>query len=627
MTWKCLSCGKLYSEQENTGGLSAGKAAIGAVVAGPAGAIVGAAMGKKTRNDCCPYCGSTIREDAMLANAKAAANLVSGPNHVVPKYEKTSDSKAETAQSQQMPVQGPSGLYTAESATKRAFQFLEDGEYDRANKYAEAALDVDPEYGDAYVVKLLCEFEISSIDELGKSGRLHGNINAIRDHKLYKRALRYCDPEESAQLNNQLALREEAESDYSNQVKAIHQLNGNTPEGWSLFDVAFMQFSKFQACAILTPNGELLDRRGKKFEIDSQGHYVAIVNQGSEVFLLKDDGTVECIRLCQRDDIDLMFLKVDDSPCAKWRNIVSLGFLGLIYRSGGLLIGITATGNINYFSKTLDSEQLERVRSSIALLSDREIKPIAIRKIIGGWALISTDKGLCALNLLGGELEMVDERIALNEDRILCALHMLHGECEMIDENKPKQSVVSYYIETDDYEYWWYLDDNGTLIRAEIENKHIVNNESSGWTSVVKCFGVPSNSIQRKFVEDYIRSNKSKPLYGIRADGTIEYLSDKLYFDKANMLEGLTVFESIEELEHRVKELTELRIKLVKKARENEAEEKKKAEAARKRAKKKANKEKLIAERKASGLCQHCGGIFKGIFKKTCKECGKPKDY
>ena len=27
------------------------------------------------------------------------------------------------------------------------------------------------------------------------------------------------------------------------------------------------------------------------------------------------------------------------------------------------------------------------------------------------------------------------------------------------------------------------------------------------------------------------------------------------------------------------------------------------------------------------GRCQHCGGVFSGIFKHVCKECGTPKDY
>ncbi len=34
-----------------------------------------------------------------------------------------------------------------------------------------------------------------------------------------------------------------------------------------------------------------------------------------------------------------------------------------------------------------------------------------------------------------------------------------------------------------------------------------------------------------------------------------------------------------------------------------------------------------ISRRKSNGLCQHCGGSFKGIFNKVCSKCGKPKDY
>lgn len=59
-TYMCKKCGKLFKEKVNVGGLSAGKAAAGAILAGPAGAIVGAAMGKTQRNHCCPYCGSYL---------------------------------------------------------------------------------------------------------------------------------------------------------------------------------------------------------------------------------------------------------------------------------------------------------------------------------------------------------------------------------------------------------------------------------------------------------------------------------------------------------------------------------------------------------------------------------------
>lgn len=57
-SYSCRNCGRFFKEKDNVGGLSAGKAAIGTIIAGPAGAIVGAAMGKTKKNNCCPYCGS-----------------------------------------------------------------------------------------------------------------------------------------------------------------------------------------------------------------------------------------------------------------------------------------------------------------------------------------------------------------------------------------------------------------------------------------------------------------------------------------------------------------------------------------------------------------------------------------
>lgn len=36
---------------------------------------------------------------------------------------------------------------------------------------------------------------------------------------------------------------------------------------------------------------------------------------------------------------------------------------------------------------------------------------------------------------------------------------------------------------------------------------------------------------------------------------------------------------------------------------------------------------KQMAARRQQNLCQHCGGKFKGLFKKACKDCGKAKDY
>jgi hypothetical protein len=40
-----------------------------------------------------------------------------------------------------------------------------------------------------------------------------------------------------------------------------------------------------------------------------------------------------------------------------------------------------------------------------------------------------------------------------------------------------------------------------------------------------------------------------------------------------------------------------------------------------------SNHESIAKRRQSLGVCQHCGGNFKGLFRKKCSSCGKLKDY
>ena len=46
-----------------------------------------------------------------------------------------------------------------------------------------------------------------------------------------------------------------------------------------------------------------------------------------------------------------------------------------------------------------------------------------------------------------------------------------------------------------------------------------------------------------------------------------------------------------------------------------------------KRLKEQAEKRIRMETHRISGRCQHCGGEFKGLFVKTCTNCGKKRDY
>ena len=74
-----------------------------------------------------------------------------------------------------------------QASLKRAFLFLEDEEWETANEYFESILDVDPEYAEAYLGKLMIKNKISQKDDLANQ-----EYSFFQD-KLYQRALRFAD--------------------------------------------------------------------------------------------------------------------------------------------------------------------------------------------------------------------------------------------------------------------------------------------------------------------------------------------------------------------------------------------------------------------------------------------------
>lgn len=83
-----------------------------------------------------------------------------------------------------------------EPLLKRAFMFLEDGEWDSANEYAEKVLDLDPECAKAYVVKLLADRKLNTQAELHFSKSKNADklfTTPIENNPNYKKALRFAD--------------------------------------------------------------------------------------------------------------------------------------------------------------------------------------------------------------------------------------------------------------------------------------------------------------------------------------------------------------------------------------------------------------------------------------------------
>ena len=95
---------------------------------------------------------------------------------------------------------------------RRAFMFLEDGEWQSANEYCEKVLDVEPENAEAYLGKLMAELKVNKRDALKDQPEPFDNRNN------YKKAYRFGDNALKTKLKdditfirerNELARREE----------------------------------------------------------------------------------------------------------------------------------------------------------------------------------------------------------------------------------------------------------------------------------------------------------------------------------------------------------------------------------------------------------------------------------
>ena len=107
----------------------------------------------------------------------------------------------------------PDALVTAtaankENLVKRAYMFLEDGEFETADSYFDKILDIDIEESRAYIGKLLAECKLRSEDEIPSLPQ------TVTDDKNFKKALRFATPEQKARyeaLNGAIVKRIEQE--------------------------------------------------------------------------------------------------------------------------------------------------------------------------------------------------------------------------------------------------------------------------------------------------------------------------------------------------------------------------------------------------------------------------------
>ena len=103
---------------------------------------------------------------------------------------------------------------------KRAFMFLEDGDFDRADDFCEQVLNQDPENAQAYVGKLMAELHVKRQDDLADYTELFDN------NKNYQKAVRFADSTLAAELKGYIATIKERKARIAEEKRKEALYNG-----------------------------------------------------------------------------------------------------------------------------------------------------------------------------------------------------------------------------------------------------------------------------------------------------------------------------------------------------------------------------------------------------------------
>ena len=128
----------------------------------------------------------------------------------------------------QAPQASSSASATTDSILKRAFMFLDDCDWERAEEYCERVLDIDPENAMAYVGKLMIDLKVNKLEYLGKYKEPFNNNNN------YRNAIRFADAKLKSKLtgfNDQIAERNllaVSELKYAEAIKAFSEGQNTT---------------------------------------------------------------------------------------------------------------------------------------------------------------------------------------------------------------------------------------------------------------------------------------------------------------------------------------------------------------------------------------------------------------
>lgn len=465
----------------------------------------------------------------------------------------------------------------------RIKMFLEDGDWEKTEEYCQKVLDIEPENAQAWLTLLLNNNSCKKIEELRYC------LDDFDTENDYKKVLRFADEKLKAELEEIARLRrEDIARKKEEERKKQEELEAQQRA---------QEFARLQ-------RGEKL--KGRKFPVIAAGR--------DHIVGLKTDGTVVAVGNNEYGQCNV----------SGWRNIIAIA-AGEYYTVGLKADGtVVAVGQNEKYCCNVQSwcgivEISAGMDYTVGLNTDGNLEDAGGRNDFkwfnesarrGNASVVAVEQDMIGIRpdgTVASTCKRVQEKVKDWKDIIAIATDM-HGESVL--GLKPDGTVV-YSEEDCDWE---------NVVSVAMASRRAAVGLKMDGTVLVKGASSYRQTYAKEW-EDIIAITAGWfHTVGLKADGTVVAVGMDSYGQCGKVSEW-KLFDSFDEFIAKQDERDALKTKIAENLR-----------AERQRKKREHEKELRLAElrkqeRRAQGLCQYCGGRFKGLFVKVCSNCSIKKDY
>ena len=494
---------------------------------------------------------------------------------------------------------------------KRAFMFLEDGDWSKADDFCEQVLNLEPENAEAYLGKLMAEMRVRKQEALKDCAEPFDNSNN------YQKVMRFGDAGLKESLTEYIEYINDRNENARKEGLYTHAKelmnSGNTQKDLRSAIRLFQKITGYRdvdelivSCEQLLEEKKAEDEERKRKEEEKQADFNATVAKLNGViaarnvqsFALRADGTV----LAAGNNYD------GQCDVDEWTGIIAISAgtnhtVGLQADGTVVAVGKNSSGQCNVSGWKNIVAVSAGEKHTVGLRSDGTVVAVGNNKY--GQCDVSDWRDIIAVG--AGEQYTIGLR---KNGTVIAAGPDHYGRFEF---NVSKwQNIVAVSAGE---QYAVGLRSNGHVVATGADVYGACN--VRGWKNIVAVSAgdlhtvglcedgtvvtAGSNSHDKCNVDLWKNivaiSAGCAHTIGLQSDGTVVAVGSNKY-GQCNV-HGKKLFDNIETFI-------------------NECEQNK-------------EKNREIMKQKTAwrdaGVCQYCGGIFKGLFTKKCTSCGKEKDY